>query len=185
MNRLLIGYVLSMFASCTYSYDGYIDISTCPTVSIVVGNIDDASGWGGHFSTSSYSNGYGGSSAECHLTGADSGPQTGTLVVLCYDGYTSWVDHVDQFRLDLGPRSEVDQVEFKLSARGVSIDVLKHSTSSFTSDENPYVINTFFTLGESAGFCRESMLYYQANGNLANQFDRGGSGYTMSVNTID
>lgn len=184
-NSSIIGLTFVAFAPCVYSYDGYVDISNCPTVSIVVDNVDDASGWGGHFSTAAYSNGYGGTYAECHLSGADIGSQQGNVAVLCYDGYISPQDHVDSFRLDLGPRNEVEQVTFKVTARGVAVEALRHSVSGYTNDEHPYTINSFFPLGQAAGFCRENTLYYKANGNLANYPGRSGSGYTMTVTPIN
>ncbi|MGD8910943.1 MAG: hypothetical protein PVI92_16525, partial [Chromatiales bacterium] len=141
MKKLLIGFTLISLSPCAFSFDGSVDISNCPTVSIVVGNVDDASGWGGHFSTSPRSDGYGGSVAECHLTGPNLGPQTGTVLILCSDGYANPDDHVDYFRLDLGPRNAVKQVEFKVTARGVAVEVVRHSNSGFTTNEYPYVIS--------------------------------------------
>jgi hypothetical protein len=183
-NKLSLA-ILSVCSLNAIAYDDLVDITNCPTTAIVVGNVDDASGWGGHFSTAAYSDGYGGSYAECHLTGADSGPQTGNVTVLCYDGYTNPEDHVDMYRLDLGPRSQIEQVEFKVTERGVAVEAIRHSISGYTDDENPYVTTTFFPLGESAGFCRESSIYYQADGNLANRRGRSGSGYTMTAVTIE
>lgn len=185
MKKLIIGLALVTLPFCVFSYDGSLDISNCPTVSITVANVDDASGWGGHFSTSASSDGYGGYYAECHLTGENLGPQNGNVVVLCSDGYTSNTDHVDNFRLDLGPRNGIEQVEFKVTARGVAVEALRHSTSGFTTNEHPYSISTFFPLGQVAGFCRENTLYYQANGNLAGRIGREGFDYTMTVDTID
>jgi hypothetical protein len=183
MNKLLIGLTLISLTPYAYSADGSVDISNCPTVSIVIDNVDDASGWGGHFSTSATSDGYGGSKAECHLTGANQGPQNGTLLVLCSDGYANPDDHVDYFRLDLGPRNAVEQVAFKVTARGVAVEAVRHSTSGFTDHEHPYVISSFFPMGQVAGFYRETTLYYQANGNLAGRTDRDGYGYTITVST--
>lgn len=184
LNKLSLS-ILSLCSLNAFAFDGMVDITNCPTTAIVVGNVDDASGWGGHFSTDAYSNGYGGRYAECHLSGNDSGPQTGTVTVLCYDGYSDRNDHVDMYRLDLGPRNQIEQVEFKVTAKGVAVEALRHSISGYTDDENPYITTTVFPLGQSAGFCRESTLYFQANGNLANQSDRSGSGYTMTAVTID
>jgi len=164
-----------------YAYDGSIDITACPTVSVVVGNVDTASGWGGHISTDPYSNGYGGSNAECHLTGANVGSGEGDVMVLCYDGYLSPSDHVDQYELHLGSRDKVKQVEFKVTNRGVFVEVLKHSVSGFTDDENDYVVTGFFPFREASSFCRENTLYYEIDGVLSQTSSRDGSGYSVNV----
>jgi hypothetical protein len=164
-----------------HAYDGSIDISDCPTVTLVIDDIDTAAGWGGHISTSSSSNGYGGSYAECHLTSSDYPDGDGSVTLLCYDGYLSASSHVDQYELHLGNRSKVKQVVLKVTNRGVFVEALKHSVSAYTSDENDYVVTGFFPLRETSSFCREDTLYYQADGVLAGTSSRDGAGYSMSV----
>lgn len=178
-------FLSSLLSVSAFALDGAVNISSCPVTKVVVGNVDDAAGWGGHFSTGSREDGYGGYYAECHLTGAEEGLGNGSVTILCQDGYASSSDHVDVYSVALGARNTVEQVEFTITERGVAFEAIKHSTSGYTNDENPYVITGFFPMGEAAGFCRENTLYYQANGVLANRSGRGGDNYSMSVTTID
>lgn len=175
----------SLFSVCSFAYDGSVDITSCPTTVLTVSNVENASGWGAHFSTHPYSDGYGGTKAECHLSGPNSGPGIGLVTVLCYDGYINSSAHVDSYRLDLGPRNLIRQVEFKVTNRGVAVDVVAHSISSYTSDENDYVKSAFFPMREASGFCRENTLYYEVDGVLSQTLSRDGSGYTLSVGTIN
>ena len=184
MKRVLV-VGASLLSLNAFALDGAVDITGCPTTSITVGNIKSSSGWGGHFSTGANENGYGGYYAECHLTGSDEGAGKGSVTILCHDGYTSPADHVDVYRADLGPRDLVDQVNFKVTSTGVAFEVLKHSVSGYTPDENSYVMSGYFPLGRSAGFCRENTLYYEIDGVLSQTPSRNGSGYTMDVETIN
>lgn len=158
-----------------FAYDGVLDISTCPVTKYEINNIDTATGWGGHISTSTSSNGYGGVYAECHLT-----PSSSSVIVLCYDGYLNPAEHVDQFRLDLGPRDRIQSVSYDVMERGIHIKAIKHSTSSYTAEEHNYVVEAFFPVRRESGFCREAQLFYQANGVLSGTISRTGSGYTMT-----
>lgn len=158
--------------------DGMLDISTCPATKYEINNIETATGWGGHVSTTTSNNGYGGTYAECHLTGE------GSVVAYCYDGYLSSIDHVDQFRLDLGPRSTIKSVSYTIVERGVHIKAIKHSTTAHNSAEHHYVIEGFFPLRRESGFCRENQIYYQANGVLNGHPGRTGSGYSMTADIV-
>ncbi len=186
MLRSLILFV-SLFSSVGLlaAYDGMLDISSCPTTVITVDNVENAWGWGGHFSTQSNNDGYGGYYAECHLSSNPKDTTENAIVtVLCYDGYLSTDVHVDQYRFDLGPRLQIKRVQFILGEGNVTVQAISHSTSAYTTDENIYTKTAAFSFRKASGFCRQSTLYYSANGVLSGHPNRIGGGYRVSATTI-
>jgi hypothetical protein len=144
-----------------------------------VDGIAHATGWGGHFSLSKDENGYGGFYPECYILG--DGTATGRASVFCHDGYLNPSHHVNNFQLPLGPRNEIDYVEFSIGQRGVHVMAQRKAFSSFTKEVIPYQITTFFPLREATGFCSGKTLFLQENGVLSGLPGRSGSGYRISV----
>jgi len=174
------------------AYTGTVSMSDCPTVSIRVDDVSTATGWGAHFSLGSSEDGYGGVYPECHITPDASD----NLIVMCYDGYKSSSYHTNQFRLDLGPRAQVEYVLFDVGQRGVNVHAEKMSKNAYTSELIQFPVEGFFPLREDTGFCASSFsssgtsasksttLYYNEDGTLRSTTGRSGSGYTLTVDAL-
>lgn len=187
--RLCAVFALCVGGPAFAAYDGTVSMSGCPTVTLRVDDISSATAWGAHFSLSSSENGYGGTYPECHITPDSSD----NLVVLCYDGYLSSSYHTNAFRLDLGPREDVESVTFDVGMRGVDVRAGRYSTNAYTSELIQYPVEGHFPMRESTGFCassftssgstpsRSSTLYYKANGVFTGTTGRTGSGHTLTV----
>lgn len=155
---------------------------TCCSVTLRVNGIANSTGWGGHFSLSKKEDGFGGVSPECYITG--DGTATGKATVFCHDGFLDSSHHVNNFQLPLGPRKEIDYVEFSVGQRGVHVMVQRKAFSSFTKEVIPYQVSTFFPLREASGFCSGSSgktLFIQENGVLSGLANRSGTGHHVVV----
>jgi hypothetical protein len=153
---------------------------SCCSVTLRVDGIANATGWGSHFSLSEEENGHGGFYPECYIL---TSTPNGDVRVSCHDGFLDDGHHVNNFRLPLGLKSEVDYIEFSVGQRGVQVTAQRRARSAFTEEAVPYQINAFFPLRESSGFCSGKTLYIQKNGVLNDQVARSGSGYNVSVRT--
>ncbi|MFQ3627670.1 MAG: hypothetical protein SNJ57_12510 [Cyanobacteriota bacterium] len=162
-----------------------INVTGKDSVTFVVSGLSNATGFGGHFSAGNSEDGWGGTHAECHLV---AGPNPDSTVTLwCYDGYQSDSEHVNAFRLELGPKREnnqsvLSQVILTVSRRGVHVDVTRIATSAYTPERKPYTISSFFPLRESSGFFKTGTIFYQGGGNgvLSGRPDRPGTGYVLA-----
>lgn len=180
MRSMPLVFALAAFVpSIAFAYDGSVSMATCDSVTIRVDDIATATGWGAHFSTSSTTDGYGGSDVECHLT-PDAGDQ---IQVLCYDGYSPLPYYQNQFEFNIGDRDEIDFVTFQVGKRGVQITAQLQANNAYNAEVIPYSVTSFFPLREATGYCRSSgsVLYYQADGVLSGTSSRSGSGYTLTV----
>lgn len=159
-----------------------INVTNKDSVTFVVSGLSNATGFGGHFSVGSSEDGYGGSNAECHFVAGT------TIALLCYDGYQSTSEHVNSFRLELGPKQENNQSVLShatliVSRRGVQVDVTRIATNPYTTERKAYTISSFFPLRESSGFFKTGTIFYENDGNgvLNNNLSRGGTGYVPST----
>lgn len=168
----------SLLPSGAQAQTSSISLSGCTEVQLTVRNVNTATGWGGHLSIDSFADGFGGFEPECHIT-PDSNDN---LRVLCYDGYLSSTATQDEYRLDLGPRAQIESVTYTVAGTGVKVVAVKKSTTGFTSDRNGYVVEGFFPLRRDSGFCRGTTLYYRpAGGVLSGLASRSGSGYAVTA----
>jgi hypothetical protein len=167
---------LVLSAPQALAYTGYVSTAGKDAVIITVTGLPNAQGWGAHFSTASSTDGYGGYDAECHLTESSSFG----IEALCYDGYQDASNHVNQFRMSIGPKADIEYVRFTITRREVRVDVLRRSTNGYTSEVHAYTLSGTFPLRQTSGFWRGGTIYYQTNGNLANVSGRSGSGYQIS-----
>jgi hypothetical protein len=163
-----------------------IDVAGKNSVTFVVSGLSNATGFGGHFSTSKLEDGWGGTSAECHFVAGTTPDSTVTL--WCFDGYQSSSEHVNAFRLELGPKRENNQsvlshATFTVSRRGVHVDVIRIATSSYTPERKNYTISSFFPLRQSSGFFKTGTIFYEDDGNgvLSGRSDREGTGYVLNT----
>lgn len=165
------------------------------SITFVVSGLSNAAGFGGHFSTG-IEDGFGGTNTECHFVSGSVAVPASTLTLVCYDGYQSPTQHVNQFRLELGPKKEtqlsglisvISHATFTISKRGVQVDVTRVATSGYTNERTPYTISSFFPLRESSGFFKTGTIYYENDGNgvLAGTPGRDGTGYVLdSINPV-
>lgn len=166
------------------SGSGNVDMSNCPSVTLRVDDISTATGWGSHFSAGSSENGYGGSNFECHLTPSSSG-----LVALCYDAVHNATNRTNQFSAYLGPKEDIDFVEWNVGENGVRVTAQRRSKSAYTSKRIPFQSSAYFPIHPDIGACgvdntdTTNTLYWVANGVLSGMASRTGSGYSMSVIT--
>lgn len=175
--------IAALVPSVAFAYDGSVSMATCDSVTLRVDDIATATGWGAHFSTAPYENGYGGFNVECHLTpDADD-----NILVLCYDGYGTGSNplggYQNQFEVNIGDRDEIDFVTFQVGKRGVQVTAQLLANNGYSGEVVPYTVTSFYPLREATGFCRNSssVLYYQADGVMAGTPNRTGSGYTLTV----
>ena len=152
-------------------------MSACLGASVRVEKFGNVAGWGSHFSLDKDENGYGGFHPECYII-TDLG---GRVSVYCHDGYLDPSHHVNNFSLPLGPRKELDFIEFLIGKRGVQVTAQRKAPSSFTNEKIPYQISTFFPLREASGFCSGKTLFIKENGVLNGQANRSGSGYNVTL----
>jgi hypothetical protein len=163
-----------------------VNIAGKTSVTFVVNGLADAKGFGGHFSTGSSEDGWGGTYTECHLISGSVAAPAGTMTLVCYDGYQSPTEHDNQFRLDLGPKWEngkpaISHATFTVSNRGVQVEVTRIATNPYNSERKPYTITSFFPLREARGFFSTGTIYYDNDGNgvLSNDSSRQGMGYSV------
>lgn len=167
-----------------------ISVTGKDSATFVVSNLANVTGFGGHFSTG-IENGYGGENAECHFVSGTTTSPSANLILVCYDGYQSTNEHVNQFRVDLGPKKENNQpvishATLTVSARGIFVEVIRIATSPYTSERKPYAISSYFPLRESSGFFKTGTIYYENDGNgvLSGDSSRNGTGYTLAVPVV-
>ena len=179
------------FCATSASFDGTVDMSDCPSVTLRVDDVSTATGWGSHFSIGQFENGYGGANFECHLnTNRD------LLVALCYDGVLghasgsdSTTNRTNQFYAFLGKQTDIDFVEWHVGENGVTVMAQVLSKSPYTSKHIPYQENAFFPIHPDIGACgvdnfdTGQTLYWIADGVLGGVAGRNGSGYSMTVTT--
>ncbi|WP_295389552.1 hypothetical protein [uncultured Thiodictyon sp.] len=165
-----------------------VSVAGKTSVTFVVNGLANAIGFGGHFSTGSNENGYGGTYAECHFVAGTVAAPSGNLTLVCYDGYESPTAHTNMFRLELGPKVEngkpaISHATFTVSNRGVQVDVTRIATNVYTAETKPYTITSFFPLRESTGFFATGTIYYDNDGNgvLNNDSSRQGTGYSVAI----
>ena len=162
-----------------------INVSGKTSVQFVVTNLPKAAGWGAHFSTSKGENGYGGEAAECHLnSGTDKQPAT-TVTFLCYDGYKNAQNAQNQFRLDLGPKSEnnkdvLTKVTITVTRQAVHVKAQRLATNPYTNEQKPYNISASFPLRKETNFFKTGTIYYQDNGVLTGDASRKGINYVLA-----
>ena len=163
---------------------GNIDMSNCPSVTLRVDDVSTATGWGSHFSAGSSENGYGGGNFECHLTPSSSG-----LLALCYDAVHSAANRTNQFTAYLGPKEDIDFVEWNVGENGVRVTSQRRSKSTYTSKRIPFQSSAYFPIHPDIGACgvdnsdTTNTLYWGANGVLSGMASRTGSGSSVTVTT--
>ena len=164
-----------MVAPQVFAYDGYISTAGKSTVVFVVGNFASATGFGAHFSTSSYTDGLGGYDAECHFI------EGGNHVSLyCYDGYQDANNHHNEFFLPLGDKARLSSVTITVRANEVRVEAIRIATNPYTTERKSFTVTGLFPVRESSGFFRSSPIYYQTNTVLAGPYTgRTGSGYQI------
>ena len=193
-NNSLIFSALAISLAGTYTSSasanqvGSINVSGKDTVTFIVSIPAKAAGWGAHFSSTPYTDGYGGADAECHLNSGTVQAPSPTVLLLCYDGYKDPQNAQNLFRLDLGPKQENGQtalshVTFTVSQRAVNVQVVRIATNPYTNERKPYTISASFPIREESGFFKTGTIFYKANGVLANDAGREGSGYVLT-NTL-
>jgi hypothetical protein len=166
-----------------------VNVTGKTSVTFVATNLTNAAGWGAHFSTSYYENGWGGAAAECHLNSGTVQTPSTTMTLLCYDGYKDAQNAQNQFRLDLGPKREnnkdvLSKVTITVTEQGVKVEALRVATNPYTNEQKPYMISGFFPLRQETGFFKAGTIYYQANGVLNGSSDRGGTGYVLATPVV-
>lgn len=159
-----------------------INVSGKDTVTFVVSNLSKVTGFGGHFSTTQFTDGLGGADAECHFRTHN---QDLNLLLVCYDGYSDPQNHVNQFRLELGPKKEFGQdvlshVTFTVSRRAVNVEAVRIANNSYTSERKPYIISGSFPIREGSGFFKTGTIFYKVDGVLNGELSRAGSGYVLA-----
>ena len=165
------------------SYANQFDISG-NTIHYRVSNLANAQGWGGHVSTGSNEDGYGGRKAECYLHA-----KPANVVVFCYDGFdgqgTLNNKYQNQYRLDLGPQKDEEGrdillgVMFKIYSDKIEVSAKRAATNRYDAQRVFYEVKGIFPLRESSGFFNSSVGYYKANGVLSGRNGREGSGFNM------
>lgn len=186
-----VALILGMVAGGVSAAPAAINVAGKSSVTFVVNGLSNVAGFGGHFSTGSYEDGWGGLNVECHLgSGTVAAPAT-TVVLVCYDGYQSPTEHDNMFRLDLGPKKEngkaaISHIALTVSNRGVQVDAVRIATNPYTSETKPYTISSFFPLREAKGFFSTGTIYYDNDGNgvLSNDSTRQGTGYSLPVPVV-
>jgi hypothetical protein len=165
---------VTLGASQALAYNGYIDTSGKSSVVIQVGSLAGVKGYGAHFSTGAWSDGWGGYDAECHLWESNN-----TVYVLCWDGYQDAANHTNKFALVLDNKADVTGLTFIVRPTEVRVEATVLTTNPYTTERKPYTLSGVFPFRQSSGFWRTSPIYYQTNGVLANYADRSGFGYTI------
>lgn len=178
---IIFALALAATTTSAFAYDGVITTTGKTSLSFRIENLSSVSGFGAHFSSHSTSDGYGGYEAECHfIAGADN-----MLWLLCYDGYLDANNAQNQFRVSLGPKSEVSFADVEISARQVTITATRIATNPYTAEKVAYTTTTVMPLRPQSGFWRNSSIYYQTNGvlygNGGASIGRTGSGYAISA----
>jgi hypothetical protein len=142
-------------------------------------------GFGGHFSSTPNTDGYGGYHAECHLITSG-----GKMTVWCYDGYQDQSHHANHFRLDLGPLDDTNRdgwqprlidVTYFVTRRQVKVQATAIAMNGYTSEKHPYFVESTFPIRESSGFWRTGQFCYKANSVLNNRTGRCGWNYEIDV----
>lgn len=190
VHSLLGASLLAGGVAPSYGSPAVITVAAKDSATFVVSNLANVTGFGGHFSTG-IENGYGGVNAECHFVSGTTTSPSPNLILVCYDGYQSDNEHVNQFRMDLGPKMENNQpaishATFTVTSRGVLAEVTRIATSPYTPERKPYTISSFFPLRESSGFFKTGTIYYENDGNglLSGSSDRNGTGYALVVPVV-
>jgi hypothetical protein len=163
-----------------------INLAGKNSVTFVASNLSNAAGFGVHFSTTQYTDGYGGTDAECHFVSGRVQTPNPAMILVCYDGYKDPQNAQNQFRLDLGPKKEnskdvLSTVTFTVRPDGVKVNAVRIATNPYTNEQKPYTIEGFFPLRQETGFFKTGTIYYQTNGVLAGSTDRQGSGYVLAT----
>jgi hypothetical protein len=171
---------LSMAQAATITLNGQENIA------FTVTNLVNVAGFGAHFSTTAYTNGYGGANVECHLLSGSVVNPGSTVQALCYDGYLDPTHHVNEYRLDLGAKKRSDDgrdtlssVTFIVSEEGVKVEAERIASNPYTNESYPYKIEATFPLRQSTGFWSTGQIHYIENGVLDGS--REGINYVLNV----
>lgn len=168
-----VAIVVATVVPC-WAYDGVVSTTGVDQITIKA-DVSAASGFGVHFSTG-IENGYGGWDAECMTTA-----HPNEVAIHCNDGYLDPNNVQNNFHFHIGPPQHIKEVIFKITRRGVDVEVTNYSENVSTSEKHIFYGMWQVPLRESTGFWRPgtSLIYYQANCVLAGCW-RYGSGYVIS-----
>jgi hypothetical protein len=163
-----------------------INLAGKNSVTFVASNLSNAAGFGVHFSTTRYTDGFGGTDAECHFVSGTVQTPNPAMILVCYDGYKDPQNAQNEFRLDLGPKKQYSKdvlstVTFTVRRDGVKVKAVRIATNPYTNEQKPYTIEGFFPLRQETGFFKTGTIYYQTNGVLAGSTDRRGTGYVLAT----
>ncbi|WP_224366676.1 hypothetical protein [Hyalangium versicolor] len=172
--RAVLTMATLMAAPHALAFDGSLNTTGKSTAVFVVTNFASATGFGAHISTSSSTDGYGGSDAECHFI-----ESAGMIDLHCYDGYQDATNTQTDFYLPLGDKARLSTVTITVRASEVRVEALRLASAPASGSPKPYTVVGQFPLRTSSGFFRTTPIYYQTNGVLAAWAGRPGSGYQL------
>ncbi|MDM8564222.1 hypothetical protein QUF74_01055 [Candidatus Halobeggiatoa sp. HSG11] len=176
--------------SLSVAQAGMINLNEQENIAFTVNNLSDVSGFGIHFSTTAFTDGYGGSHAECHLISGSVSEPKNEVKVWCTDGHTGGQSYHNEFYIPLGAKqrgSDSDQQEVLSSItlivtkQGVKVKAERLAYTAFSTEVVPFTVESFFPMRENTGFWRTGEIHYSENGVLNGRSGREGSGYVVSV----
>ncbi len=158
----------------------------------IVGNLTPVQGYGAHFSTVPYTNGWGGRYAECHLNSGRVDNPSNHLAVHCFDGYQDPNNAQNRFFLNLRNKrvhrghhgSDVDtlrEIRFFVSCRAVKVQAHRIAINDYNTEGHPYIIESTFPIRESSGFWETGRFCYRDNSVLNDHQERQGRYYVTDV----
>jgi hypothetical protein len=86
LSYLLINIAIVLYLSVAQA--GTITLNGQENIAFTVTNLSNAAGFGIHFSTTAYTDGWGGTHAECHLTSGSVSEPDNNVYIWCSDGHT-------------------------------------------------------------------------------------------------
>ncbi|HJH28349.1 MAG TPA: hypothetical protein C5S51_01440 [Methanosarcinaceae archaeon] len=188
VSRLAIGVAVALSLSIVQA--GTITIDEQENIAFTVNNLSDVAGFGIHFSTTSSTDGYGGTNAECHLMSGSVSEPKNEVNVWCSDGHTGGQSYHNVFYIPLGAKqreSDSDQQEVLSSVtlivtkQGVKVKAERLAYTAFSTEVVPFTVESFFPMRETTGFWRTGQIHFSENGVLNGRSGREGSGYVVSV----
>lgn len=146
-------------------------------VNFVVTNVRDARGFGLHISSTDQTDGFGGRFAECHFRAGSVENPRENLLFLCYDGFLDASRAQNEYRIDLGPKSNILQIEITLAPTRVDLSAVLLSKNQANDQRYTYPLDATIPIREETGFWQSGKLYYSSNGVLNNRLGRDGEDY--------